>query len=61
MCDAIDQIRPKAHEEVQRHQREKWGQRNRTGKRKNKGVCIENIVFKVPLINIFLITNRPSD
>lgn len=34
MSDAVDQMRPTALEEFQRHQREKRGQRNRAGKRK---------------------------
>lgn len=37
MSDAVDQMRPTAHEEFQRHQREKQGQRVTAGKRrKNK-------------------------
>lgn len=39
MFDAVDQMRLLAHEEFQRHQREKQGQRNRTGKGKHKAIC----------------------
>lgn len=44
MSDAVDQMRPTAHEEFQRHQREKQGQRVTAGKRRKKnnrrGVCV---------------------
>lgn len=55
MCDAVDQIRPTAHKEVQRHQRDKRGTEKQNRKeKKQRCVCIENIVFKTPLIKVLM-------
>lgn len=44
MSDAVDQMRPTAHEEFQRHQREKQGQWVKAGKRRKRkqqrSVCL---------------------
>lgn len=60
MSDAVDQMRPTAHEEFQRHQREKQGQRVKAGKRRKKitgeeCVFTANVVFKAPVLAIIYI------
>lgn len=60
MSDAVDQMRPTALEEFQRHQGGKWGQKEEKEK-KEECLCVENFVFKAPIIIIFYINNGPNE
>lgn len=60
MFDAVDQMRPTAHEEFQTSEREMGTEKQY---RKNRQVCVfcENTFNKAPCINIFFIINNGSN